>query len=145
MHRLGSPYSRCTDGVEGLDVPLLYKASYTMQVHSSEGLWEAGGDRERRAALWGETGVGGRAGKTRGRDGCPWDPSSRPLLSPQACLVSCFQQLMVETCSCGYYFLPLPAGAEYCSSARHPAWGEPPPFLSTCAVPLAGGRVQSRV
>ncbi|XP_042850229.1 amiloride-sensitive sodium channel subunit delta [Panthera tigris] len=41
----------------------------------------------------------------------------------QACLVSCFQQLMVETCSCGYYFYPLPAGAQYCSYSRHPAWG----------------------
>ncbi|KAM5266907.1 epithelial sodium channel subunit delta isoform 2-T2 [Hipposideros larvatus] len=71
VHRLGSPYGRCTDGAEGLDVPLLYNTSYTMQ----------------------------------------------------ACLVSCFQQLMVQTCSCGYYFYPLPAGAEYCSSARHPAWG----------------------
>ncbi|XP_066121309.1 amiloride-sensitive sodium channel subunit delta isoform X1 [Saccopteryx bilineata] len=71
VHRLGSPYSRCTDGAEGLDVQLLYNASYTMQ----------------------------------------------------ACLVSCFQQLMVNTCSCGYYFYPLPAGAEYCSSARHRAWG----------------------
>ncbi|XP_036738603.2 amiloride-sensitive sodium channel subunit delta isoform X1 [Manis pentadactyla] len=41
----------------------------------------------------------------------------------QACLVSCFQQLLVETCSCGYYLYPLPARAEYCSYARHPAWG----------------------
>ncbi|MXQ81755.1 hypothetical protein E5288_WYG004795 [Bos mutus] len=41
----------------------------------------------------------------------------------QACLVSCFQHLMVETCSCGYFFYPLPAGAEYCSYMRHPAWG----------------------
>uniref|UniRef100_A0A2K6KQY3 Sodium channel epithelial 1 subunit delta n=1 Tax=Rhinopithecus bieti TaxID=61621 RepID=A0A2K6KQY3_RHIBE len=41
----------------------------------------------------------------------------------EACLVSCFQQLMVETCSCGYYLYPLPTGAEHCSSARHPAWG----------------------
>ncbi|XP_054439775.1 LOW QUALITY PROTEIN: amiloride-sensitive sodium channel subunit delta [Pteronotus mesoamericanus] len=41
----------------------------------------------------------------------------------QACLVSCFQQLMLDTCSCGYYFYPLPPGAEHCSSARHPAWG----------------------
>lgn len=67
---------------------------------------------------------------------------SRPLLSPQACLVSCFQQLMVETCSCGYYLHPLPSGAEYCSYARHPAWGETPhplplrvergPALSAC-------------
>ncbi|XP_043341528.1 amiloride-sensitive sodium channel subunit delta isoform X4 [Cervus canadensis] len=41
----------------------------------------------------------------------------------QACLVSCFQQLMVQTCSCGYFFYPLPAGAKYCSYMRHPAWG----------------------
>ncbi|XP_032350794.1 LOW QUALITY PROTEIN: amiloride-sensitive sodium channel subunit delta [Camelus ferus] len=71
VHWLGSPYGRCTDSTEGVDVPLLYNASYTMQ----------------------------------------------------ACLVSCFQQLMVQTCSCGYYFYPLPAGAEYCSYLRHPAWG----------------------
>lgn len=57
---------------------------------------------------------------------------SCPLLSPQACLVSCFQQLMVETCSCGYYFYPLPSGAEYCSYARHPAWGETPPTPCHC-------------
>ncbi|KAM5323455.1 epithelial sodium channel subunit delta isoform 2-T2 [Glossophaga mutica] len=71
VHRLGSPYGRCTDGVQGVDVPLLYNTSYTMQ----------------------------------------------------ACLVSCFQQLMLDTCSCGYYFYPLPPGAQYCSSVRHPAWG----------------------
>lgn len=33
---------------------------------------------------------------------------------------------MVDTCSCGYYLYPLPAGAEYCSYTRHPAWGEAP-------------------
>ncbi|XP_040314072.1 epithelial sodium channel subunit delta isoform X3 [Herpailurus yagouaroundi] len=71
VRRLGSPYSHCTDGVEGVGGQLLYNASYTLQ----------------------------------------------------ACLVSCFQQLMVETCSCGYYFYPLPAGAQYCSYSRHPAWG----------------------
>ncbi|XP_077930062.1 epithelial sodium channel subunit delta isoform X2 [Halichoerus grypus] len=75
VHRLGGPYGRCTKGGEGVDVQLLYDASYTLQ----------------------------------------------------ACLVSCFQQLMVETCSCGYYFYPLPSGAEYCSFARHPAWGETTP------------------
>lgn len=47
------------------------------------------------------------------------------LLSPQACLVSCFQQLMVENCSCAYYLYPLPAGAQYCSHIQHPAWGKP--------------------
>ncbi|KAF3820439.1 hypothetical protein GH733_015948 [Mirounga leonina] len=79
VHRLGGPYGRCTKGVEGVDVQLLYKASYALQ----------------------------------------------------ACLVSCFQQLMVETCSCGYYFYPLPSGAEYSSYARHPAWGpgDPPASL----------------
>ncbi|XP_058992233.1 amiloride-sensitive sodium channel subunit delta isoform X2 [Mustela lutreola] len=71
VRRLGNPYSHCSEGADGVDVPLLYNASYTLQ----------------------------------------------------ACLVSCFQQLMVETCSCGYFFYPLPSGAEYCSSARHPAWG----------------------
>ncbi|XP_071073938.1 amiloride-sensitive sodium channel subunit delta isoform X2 [Dasypus novemcinctus] len=71
VHRRGRPYGNCTDGVEGVDVPLLYNASYTSQ----------------------------------------------------ACLVSCFQQLMLQTCSCGYYLLPLPPGGQHCSSARNPAWG----------------------
>ncbi|XP_007449030.1 PREDICTED: LOW QUALITY PROTEIN: amiloride-sensitive sodium channel subunit delta [Lipotes vexillifer] len=43
----------------------------------------------------------------------------------QACLVSCFQPLMVETRSCGCCFKPWPAGAEDCNSVRHPAWGSP--------------------
>lgn len=73
--------------------------------------------------------------------------SSGSRLSPQACLVSCFQQLMVQTCSCGYYFYPLPAGAEYCSSARHPAWGEarPAPPRPTPLRWAAGGRVTRRL
>ncbi|XP_006886008.1 PREDICTED: amiloride-sensitive sodium channel subunit delta [Elephantulus edwardii] len=41
----------------------------------------------------------------------------------QACLVSCFQHQMVKDCFCGYYRYPLPAGAEYCTSTRYPAWG----------------------
>lgn len=32
MRRLGSPYGRCTDGAEGVDVQLLYNSSYTRQV-----------------------------------------------------------------------------------------------------------------
>ncbi|XP_044524565.1 amiloride-sensitive sodium channel subunit delta [Gracilinanus agilis] len=43
--------------------------------------------------------------------------------SMQACLYSCFQELMVQTCGCGYYFYPLPKGAQYCNYNRHPAWG----------------------
>uniref|UniRef100_H9G7H4 Amiloride-sensitive sodium channel subunit delta n=1 Tax=Anolis carolinensis TaxID=28377 RepID=H9G7H4_ANOCA len=41
----------------------------------------------------------------------------------QACLHSCFQQEMIEKCGCGYYYYPLPAGAEYCNYNKHPAWG----------------------
>uniref|UniRef100_A0A8C3SWQ3 Sodium channel epithelial 1 subunit delta n=1 Tax=Chelydra serpentina TaxID=8475 RepID=A0A8C3SWQ3_CHESE len=41
----------------------------------------------------------------------------------QACLHSCFQDKMVERCGCGYYYYPLPPGAEYCNYNKHPAWG----------------------
>ncbi|XP_043356137.1 amiloride-sensitive sodium channel subunit delta [Dermochelys coriacea] len=41
----------------------------------------------------------------------------------QACLHSCFQHKMVERCGCGYYYYPLPPGAEYCNYNKHPAWG----------------------
>ncbi|XP_053545873.1 amiloride-sensitive sodium channel subunit alpha-like [Bombina bombina] len=41
----------------------------------------------------------------------------------QACLQSCFQYKMVETCGCGYYFYPLPSGIEYCNYNKHPGWG----------------------
>ncbi|XP_068935662.1 amiloride-sensitive sodium channel subunit delta [Petaurus breviceps papuanus] len=43
--------------------------------------------------------------------------------STQACLHSCFQELMIQTCGCGYYFYPLPGGAQYCNYNQHPAWG----------------------
>lgn len=36
MRRLGSPYSRCTDGAVSVDVPLLYNSSYTRQVSLGE-------------------------------------------------------------------------------------------------------------
>ncbi|XP_074158678.1 epithelial sodium channel subunit delta [Sminthopsis crassicaudata] len=45
------------------------------------------------------------------------------VYSAQACLHSCFQKLMVQTCGCGYYFYPLPDGAQYCNYNQHPAWG----------------------
>ncbi|KGL75803.1 Amiloride-sensitive sodium channel subunit alpha, partial [Tinamus guttatus] len=41
----------------------------------------------------------------------------------QACLHSCFQHIMVRKCGCGYYYYPLPPGAEYCDYNKHPAWG----------------------
>ncbi|XP_016158911.1 PREDICTED: amiloride-sensitive sodium channel subunit delta [Ficedula albicollis] len=41
----------------------------------------------------------------------------------QACLHSCFQQLMLQECGCGYYYYPLPAGARPCDYSRHPGWG----------------------
>ncbi|XP_014741238.1 PREDICTED: amiloride-sensitive sodium channel subunit delta [Sturnus vulgaris] len=42
----------------------------------------------------------------------------------QACLHSCFQQLMLRECGCGYYYYPLPAGARHCDYNRQPGWGE---------------------
>uniref|UniRef100_A0A8C6Y725 Epithelial sodium channel subunit alpha n=1 Tax=Naja naja TaxID=35670 RepID=A0A8C6Y725_NAJNA len=41
----------------------------------------------------------------------------------QVCIRSCFQASMVQQCGCGHYFYPLPRGADYCNSAKHPAWG----------------------
>uniref|UniRef100_A0A8B9SRF1 Sodium channel epithelial 1 subunit delta n=1 Tax=Anas platyrhynchos TaxID=8839 RepID=A0A8B9SRF1_ANAPL len=41
----------------------------------------------------------------------------------QACLHSCFQHIMVRKCGCGYYYYPLPPGAEYCNYNKQPAWG----------------------
>ncbi|XP_010135402.1 PREDICTED: amiloride-sensitive sodium channel subunit alpha-like [Buceros rhinoceros silvestris] len=41
----------------------------------------------------------------------------------QACLHSCFQHIMVKKCGCGYYYYPLPPGAEYCDYNKQPAWG----------------------
>lgn len=44
VHRLGSPYSDCTDSGEGVDVPLLYNATYTRQVRPGSG-WGSGWER----------------------------------------------------------------------------------------------------
>ncbi|NWI48106.1 SCNNA protein, partial [Picathartes gymnocephalus] len=41
----------------------------------------------------------------------------------QACLHSCFQHIMLRECGCGYYYYPLPAGAQHCDYNRQPAWG----------------------
>nr|H1AFJ5.1 RecName: Full=Amiloride-sensitive sodium channel subunit alpha; AltName: Full=Alpha-NaCH; AltName: Full=Epithelial Na(+) channel subunit alpha; Short=Alpha-ENaC; AltName: Full=Nonvoltage-gated sodium channel 1 subunit alpha; AltName: Full=SCNEA [Neoceratodus forsteri]BAL46406.1 epithelial sodium channel subunit alpha [Neoceratodus forsteri] len=41
----------------------------------------------------------------------------------QACVRSCFQATIVQQCGCGYYFYPLPSGAEYCSYSRNKSWG----------------------
>lgn len=31
---------------------------------------------------------------------------------------------MVQKCGCGYYYYPLPPGAEYCNYNKQPAWGK---------------------
>uniref|UniRef100_A0A7M4FRN0 Sodium channel epithelial 1 subunit delta n=1 Tax=Crocodylus porosus TaxID=8502 RepID=A0A7M4FRN0_CROPO len=41
----------------------------------------------------------------------------------QACVHSCFQNIMIQHCGCGYYYYPLPPDAEYCNYNKHPAWG----------------------
>ncbi|NWU94440.1 SCNNB protein, partial [Upupa epops] len=42
--------------------------------------------------------------------------------SIQACLRSCFQSHMTETCGCGHYMFPLPPGVHYCNNEEHPGW-----------------------
>ncbi|NXG55498.1 SCNNB protein, partial [Hemiprocne comata] len=42
--------------------------------------------------------------------------------SIQACLRSCFQNHMIETCGCGHYMFPLPEGVNYCNNEDNPGW-----------------------
>ncbi|NXF34321.1 SCNNB protein, partial [Nyctibius bracteatus] len=42
--------------------------------------------------------------------------------SIQACLRSCFQNHMTETCGCGHYMFPLPEGVTYCNNEDNPGW-----------------------
>lgn len=50
-------------------------------------------------------------------------PSS-PALLLQACIRSCFQEHMIQNCSCGHYLYPLPHGERYCNNWEFPDWGE---------------------
>uniref|UniRef100_H3BHF6 Sodium channel epithelial 1 subunit delta n=1 Tax=Latimeria chalumnae TaxID=7897 RepID=H3BHF6_LATCH len=42
--------------------------------------------------------------------------------SVQACVRSCFQYLLIQECGCGYYYYPLPPGAQYCNYNKYPSW-----------------------
>ncbi|XP_006892697.1 PREDICTED: amiloride-sensitive sodium channel subunit beta-like [Elephantulus edwardii] len=42
--------------------------------------------------------------------------------SIQACLRSCFQDHMIQNCSCGHYLYPLPSGEKYCNNQDFPDW-----------------------
>ncbi|KAK1344462.1 hypothetical protein QTO34_013159 [Cnephaeus nilssonii] len=42
--------------------------------------------------------------------------------SIQACIRSCFQDHMIQNCSCGHYLYPLPRGEKYCNSREFPDW-----------------------
>jgi amiloride-sensitive sodium channel subunit beta len=42
--------------------------------------------------------------------------------SIQACLHSCFQDHMIQNCSCGHYLYPLPPGKKYCNDQDFPDW-----------------------
>lgn len=64
----------------------------------------------------------------------PWEFLAYPIFYAffifQACLHSCFQHIMVRKCGCGYYYYPLPPGAEYCDYNKQPAWGKSKRLLS---------------
>ncbi|XP_023375858.1 amiloride-sensitive sodium channel subunit beta [Pteropus vampyrus] len=59
--------------------------------------------------------------------------------SIQACIHSCFQDHMIQNCSCGYYLYPLPQGARYCNDKDFPDWGAWP-----ASVTLASGTCPQR-
>ncbi|XP_054570396.1 amiloride-sensitive sodium channel subunit beta isoform X2 [Eptesicus fuscus] len=42
--------------------------------------------------------------------------------SIQACIRSCFQDHMIQNCSCGHYLYPLPPGEKYCNNREFPDW-----------------------
>nr|KAF6442205.1 sodium channel epithelial 1 subunit beta [Rousettus aegyptiacus] len=42
--------------------------------------------------------------------------------SIQACIRSCFQDHMIQNCSCGHYLYPLPQGARRCNDKDFPDW-----------------------
>ncbi|CAN2388215.1 ligand-gated sodium channel activity [Pristimantis euphronides] len=61
---------------------------------------------------------------------CTFDGSNldiQPLYNSsytqQSCLQSCFQNIMINRCGCGYYFYSLRPGMEYCDYNKHPGWG----------------------
>uniref|UniRef100_A0A7N5KL07 Epithelial sodium channel subunit beta n=1 Tax=Ailuropoda melanoleuca TaxID=9646 RepID=A0A7N5KL07_AILME len=39
-----------------------------------------------------------------------------------ACICSCFQEHMIQNCSCGHYLYPLPRGERYCNNREFPDW-----------------------
>lgn len=61
------------------------------------------------------SGAGGEASQSQ--------PCS-PALLPQACIRSCFQEHMIQNCSCAHYLYPLPRGERYCNNREFPDWGE---------------------
>lgn len=42
--------------------------------------------------------------------------------SIQACIRSCFQEHMIQNCSCGHFLYPLPHGQKYCNNQEFPDW-----------------------
>ncbi|XP_057343017.1 amiloride-sensitive sodium channel subunit beta isoform X3 [Manis pentadactyla] len=42
--------------------------------------------------------------------------------SIQACIRSCFQDQMIQNCSCAHYLYPLPPGEKYCNNQEFPDW-----------------------
>ncbi|KAM9110479.1 LOW QUALITY PROTEIN: epithelial sodium channel subunit delta [Megaptera novaeangliae] len=111
VHRLWSPCGHRTDSTGGVTCSYCTTPpapGKERELGGRTGQWEGGGQ------------AAGRQARERG--GCPGPTAPVPAV-PQACLVSCFQPLVVETRSCGCSFYPLPAGAQYCSSVRRLAWG----------------------
>lgn len=56
------------------------------------------------------------------------------LSPPQACIRSCFQDHMIQNCSCGHYLYPLPRGQKFCNDQEFPDWGEGGPAIAPSSV-----------
>ncbi|XP_072838744.2 epithelial sodium channel subunit beta isoform X1 [Pogona vitticeps] len=101
LQRMGSPYSDCTGN--GSDIPI-------RNLYENYPVFQDGANAAEPCITCTDTenGTGGGTYQT--------------LYSIQACLRSCFQAQMVETCHCAHYSVPLPKGANYCNNEAYPDW-----------------------
>ncbi|XP_077173192.1 epithelial sodium channel subunit beta [Paroedura picta] len=101
LQRLEYPYNDCTVNGSDIRVKNLYENFLALQLEMKA----CGNCTEEEAAKRGTA-----------------QSQLRTTYSIQSCLRSCFQQQMVQMCSCGHSAFPLPEGAKYCNNDEYPHW-----------------------